>query len=133
MSLFEVGRLCIKVAGRDAGRTCVVVEQVDNIFVVVDGDVRRKKVNIKHLEPMAEVVEISDKASLSEIQKLFESKGLPVWRHTAKKVSPRPMQVRAHARKAAASGSKPKVAKAVKVEAAKVEAKPAAKKAAKKE
>ncbi len=131
MSLFEVGRLCLKIAGRDAGRTCVIVEQVDNTFVVVDGDVRRKKVNVKHLEPMAEVVELSNKASATEVQKLFESRGLPVWRHTAKKVGARPMQVRAHARKAAKGASaKPKAAK---VDAAKVDAKPAANKAAKKE
>ncbi len=48
MSIFNVGRLCVKLAGRDAGRKCVVVEQVDKTFVVVDGDVRRKKVNMKH-------------------------------------------------------------------------------------
>ena len=126
MSLFEVGRLCLKIAGRDAGRTCVVVEEIDTLFVVVDGDVRRKKVNIKHLEPLAEVVDISVKASPAEVQKLFESKGLPVWRHTAKKVSVRPHQIRAHERKAnAGSVKQPKVAK--------TSSKPAAPKAAQKE
>ncbi len=95
MSLFEVGRLCVKIAGRDAGRTCVVVEQVDAQFVVIDGDVRRKRVNVKHLEPLADVIELAEKASADVVAKIFGVKGLPVWRHTAKKVGERPRQVRA--------------------------------------
>ena len=46
MSIFEVGRICVKLAGRDAGSKCVIVEELDNHYVLVDGDVRRKKVNI---------------------------------------------------------------------------------------
>ncbi len=49
MSIFSVGRMCVKIAGRDAGRKCVVVEQLDDVFVLVDGNVRRKKVNVKQL------------------------------------------------------------------------------------
>ena len=60
MSIYEIGRVCVKIAGRDAGRKCVVVEAVDDKFVTVDGNVRRKKVNIKHLEPLADVLEIKD-------------------------------------------------------------------------
>lgn len=59
MSIFDTGRLCMKIAGRDAGRTCVVVEPIDNTFVLVDGDVRRKKVNVKHLEPLPEMISIA--------------------------------------------------------------------------
>ena len=51
MSIFSVGRVCVKIAGRDAGRKCVVVQQVNDHYVVVDGNTRRKKVNINHLEP----------------------------------------------------------------------------------
>ena len=58
MSIFEVGRICVKLAGRDAGRKCVIVEELDNHYVLVDGDVRRKKVNICHLEPLEEMLDI---------------------------------------------------------------------------
>lgn len=112
MSLFEVGRLCLKVAGRDAGRSCVVVEQVDDHFVVIDGDVRRRRVNVKHLEPTTNFIELSGKVTPEQIAKVFEAEGWPVWRHTAKKVGARPVQVRAQK-----AGSKPADASAKLVKA----------------
>lgn len=79
MTIFEVGRLCMKIAGRDAGRTCVVVEQLDNTFVLVDGDVRRKKVNVKHLEPLPEMISIVKGAAHEEVAAEFKKLGMPVW------------------------------------------------------
>ena len=76
MSIYEIGRICVKIAGRDAGRKCVVVENVDDKFVMIDGNVRRKKVNIKHLEPLAETVEIKDKASHEDVKAAFDKLGL---------------------------------------------------------
>ena len=90
MSIFNVGRLCVKLAGRDAGRKCVVVEQVDKTFVMVDGDVRRKKVNMRHLEPLAEVIEINDKASHDEVTSVFKKLGLNVWEKKSKQAAERP-------------------------------------------
>ena len=72
MSIFEVGRVCMKIAGRDAGRTCVVVEDLGKGYVVVDGDVRRKKVNVRHLEPLDNTVELKAKADHSAVAKAFE-------------------------------------------------------------
>lgn len=89
MSIFEVGRLCVKIAGRDAGRTCVVVEAAGNGYVVVDGDVRRKKVNIKHLEPLNKTVEVKAKATHADVKKAFEKAGLPVWETKPKKAAER--------------------------------------------
>lgn len=76
MSLFTVGRLCVKLAGRDAGKKCVVVESMGDSYVLVDGATRRKKVNIKHLEPLAETVEIKSKASHEDVKKAFQKLGL---------------------------------------------------------
>lgn len=53
--MFKVGTVCVKIAGRDAGKSCAIVEELGNGFVLVDGGVRRRKVNIKHLEPMGSV------------------------------------------------------------------------------
>ena len=105
MSLFSVGRLCVKVAGRDAGRKCVVVESVDGRFVVVDGNVRRKKVNVRHLEPLDQTVKISEKASHADVKKEFDSLGIPTWEKKSKKVAERPKRVK---KKKSAKVEKPK-------------------------
>jgi large subunit ribosomal protein L14e len=57
--MIEIGRLCVKLAGREAGKKCVIVEVIDNKFVIIDGDVRRKKCNIKHLEPLDQTIKIT--------------------------------------------------------------------------
>jgi large subunit ribosomal protein L14e len=129
MSIFEVGRMCIKIAGRDAGRRCIVVERVDDIFVVVDGETRRKKVNIKHLEPIAQTVEISDKASHEEVKKVFSELGLKVWEKKSKKPTERPKKQKVKKEKPVKKGKA--VKKEAKVE--KKETKPETKEAPKEE
>jgi len=58
MALFDVGRVCRKTRGRDAGGFCAIVD-VEKDGVVVDGrEVRRKKVNANHLEPTPVVLDI---------------------------------------------------------------------------
>ncbi len=89
MSIFEVGRLCVKIAGRDAGNKCVVVEQIDDTYVLVDGNVRRKKVNLKHLEPLAEVLEVG-KGSHEDVKKAFDKLKLTVWEKKSKERKERP-------------------------------------------
>jgi len=89
MKVYEVGRICLKIAGRDAGRKCVVVETIDDRFVVVDGNVRRKKINVKHLEPLTEIIEIKDKAAHEEVKTAFEKLGIAVWEKKSKKVPAR--------------------------------------------
>jgi len=106
MSIYEIGRICVKIAGRDAGRKCVVVENVDDIFVMIDGDVRRKKVNIRHLEPLAEVIKIADKASHAEVKAAFEKLGLAVWDKKSKKQTERPKQIRKAKKKVVEEKSK---------------------------
>ena len=89
MIIFDVGRICLKIAGRDAGRKCVVIEAIDANFVVVDGDVRRKKVNVKHLMPTQKTIQIKNKASHEEVKAAFEKLGLNVWERKSKKVTAR--------------------------------------------
>lgn len=92
--IFDVGRVCMKIAGRDAGKKCVVVESLDNTYVLVDGATRRKKVNIKHLEPLSETLEIEAKASHEDVKKAFESLGVKVLETKAKKAAERPKKVK---------------------------------------
>ncbi len=69
MAAIEVGRICIKTAGREAGKECVIVDVIDKNFVEVVGlDVKNRRCNIKHLEPTGKKIEIeSDK--IEEIKK----------------------------------------------------------------
>lgn len=72
--MIELGRVCVKLAGRDAGKHCIVIDIIDNDYVMIDGLTRRKKCNIKHLEPLESVVSIKKNAEhstvISELKKL---------------------------------------------------------------
>ncbi len=92
--IFEPGRLCVKLAGRDAGKICVIVEAIDSQFVLIDGSTRRKKVNIKHLEPLNKVIEVKNRASHEEVVKAFKSLSLPVWENKNKLVAVKPKKRR---------------------------------------
>jgi large subunit ribosomal protein L14e len=76
--MFKVGRVCKKSVGREAGRFCVVVEKKDDTFVVVDGDVRRRRCNVKHLKPVGTVLKISKGSSTETVRKAMEEAGFKV-------------------------------------------------------
>lgn len=57
MSIFEVGRLCVKKVGRETGKQCVIIDVIDKNYVLVTGPrevtgVKRRRVNIDHLSPL---------------------------------------------------------------------------------
>jgi large subunit ribosomal protein L14e len=68
--IMKPGRVCIKLAGREAGKKCVVVEVKDKNFVVILGEgIRRRRCSIKHLEPLDKVIKIKKSSSDKEIVK----------------------------------------------------------------
>lgn len=67
--MFSVGRVCIKIAGRDAGKKCVIIKHLEGKFYLVDGQTRRRKCNTLHLEPLDEVLEIKENATHEEVMK----------------------------------------------------------------
>lgn len=76
MSSIEVGRICVKLTGREAGSRCVIVDVIDRNYVLVTGPreltgVRRRRVNMSHLRPLDESVDISRNASDEEILKVL--------------------------------------------------------------
>jgi len=76
--MIEIGRICLKIAGRDAGKKCVVVEVIDSKFVLIDGETRRRKSNIAHLEPLAQTLKISKGASHDKVVAAFKEIGIVV-------------------------------------------------------
>jgi len=67
--MLDVGRVCVKIAGRDAGNTAIIVDIIDDRHVLIDGNVRRRKCNVSHLEPTDQTLKIKKGASTSEVTK----------------------------------------------------------------
>ena len=118
--MIDIGRICVKIAGRDAGKKCVIVDVLDDTFVMIDGETRRRKCNILHLEPLDQTVELKKNAPHADVAKAFEKLGYPVHATKAKKAGKRPT----HARKSKLAGTAPAAGAAAKPAA---EKKPAAK------
>lgn len=81
MTLYKTGRICVKVVGREAGSHCVIVEQKETNYVVVTGPknisgVRRRVCNIRHLEPLETILEISPGANDEAVEKAIAAAGL---------------------------------------------------------
>ncbi len=76
MPSIEVGRICVKLNGRETGRKCVIVDVIDKNFVLITGPqkmtgVRRRRTNVKHLEPTAETIEIKKGAADDDVTKVI--------------------------------------------------------------
>jgi len=88
--MFDVGRVCVKLAGRDAGKKCVIVEVLDDKTVLVDGMTRRRKCNKIHLEPLNQTLDISKGASHDVVAKAFKELGLEVLTKKSKPKTEKP-------------------------------------------
>ena len=77
MPSIEVGRICVKLYGREAGRKCVIVDLIDKNFVLVTGPkkvngLKRRRTNVKHLEPTDEIIEVKKGASDDDVVKVAD-------------------------------------------------------------
>lgn len=85
----EVGRICVKIAGREAGRKCVVVDVIGKNFVLVTGPrkvtgVKRRRVNVDHIEPTEKKIEIRRGDSDEEIVSAIDSETMGFLREPVK-------------------------------------------------
>lgn len=93
--MFEIGRLCIKTAGRDSGKKAVIVEDLGWPYFLIDGETRRKRCNAEHLEPLPKVLKIKKGASHEEIAEIFKRElGIELTKRMPKKPAPRPRKKR---------------------------------------
>lgn len=81
MTLYNIGRVCVKTVGRETGSYCVIVDEMEGRFVVVTGpkhvsNVRRRKCNIRHLEPLEMEIPIEKGADDGAVEKALEAAGL---------------------------------------------------------
>jgi len=80
MPAIEVGRICVKLAGREAGRKCVIVDITDKSFALITGPktvtgIKRRRVNINHIEPLKDKVDIKRGASDEEVAEALKASG----------------------------------------------------------
>ena len=69
MSVYDIGRLCVKTMGREAGNYCVIVDIIDKNYLLVDGlKTRRRRVNYRHIEPLADIIDIKKGASHEKVE-----------------------------------------------------------------
>ncbi len=76
----EVGRVCVKLVGRETGKKCVIVDVMDKSFVLVTGPkkvtgVKRRRANINHLSPLQDKIEVKRGASDEEVAQTLETAG----------------------------------------------------------
>lgn len=90
--MIEIGRLVVKTAGRDAGKQAVIIDILDDKFVLIDGETRRRKCNILHLEPLKDVIKVKKNASHEDIRKEFEKLGLKARDTKPKQKTERPVK-----------------------------------------
>jgi len=87
MVSLEVGRVCLKVVGRESGRPCVVIKKLTDEktksgnFVLITGpklltDTKRRRCNIEHLEPTQYILEIKEDATDEEVIEAYKKAGL---------------------------------------------------------
>ena len=94
----------MKIAGRDAGKKCVVVEVIDSKTVLIDGETRRRKCNIAHLEPLELSFDIESGADNTTVVKALKEQGIICNEKKAsqKQEKPRPKKEKVVKKKAAA-------------------------------
>jgi large subunit ribosomal protein L14e len=79
--MLETGRIVLKIAGREAGKYAVIIENMNDNFVLLTGPksitgVKRRKCNIDHIEPTEHKFDIDSKADDSLIENLWKKSGL---------------------------------------------------------
>ena len=80
MPAIEIGRICVKQAGRENGKKCVVIDVMDKSFVLVTGPkkvtgVKRRRANINHVMPLQDKIEVKRGASDEEVAQVLDAAG----------------------------------------------------------
>ncbi len=71
--VMEIGRVCVKLAGHEAGKRCLIVDTLDNTYVVISGPrIKRRRCNVTHLEPTDKKLDIQKGASDEEVKSALE-------------------------------------------------------------
>lgn len=80
MKAIDVGMICIKTFGKEAGKKCVVMDMIDKNFSIVTGPkevtgIKRRRVSIKHLLLTGEAVDVKEGMSDEELVSVLKKSG----------------------------------------------------------
>ena len=100
-----IGQLCVKIAGKESGRYCVITDDVDSTYVIIDGNLKRRKCNINHLELLNKKLDIKKGAPTVEVHKAMEKAGIKVTIPKERK------EIKKKPKKTRTSGKKPEKVK----------------------
>lgn len=91
-----LGKVCIKLLGREAGKTCIIADELEGNFVLIDGNVRRRKCNLEHLEISGTTLKIKKDAPTSEIHAAMKIAGIEIIekKKSDKKSGAKPIRIR---------------------------------------
>lgn len=78
MAAIEIGRICVKILGREAGHKCIIVDLIDKNFVLITGPkavtgIKRRRVNINHIEPTEGKININRGANEEDVVKALKA------------------------------------------------------------
>ena len=76
--MIEVGRHCVKIAGRDAGKHCLIIDIIDTKTVLIDGETRKRKCNVRHLEPLENLAKLKKNASHDQVLTVLKGFGVSI-------------------------------------------------------
>ncbi|MHA1668487.1 MAG: 50S ribosomal protein L14e [Candidatus Heimdallarchaeaceae archaeon] len=77
----QIGRIVVKTNGREAGKKAVIVDMINQNFVMITGPkevtaVKRRRCNISHLEPTDKIISIKRDATDEEVLAAIEKEKL---------------------------------------------------------
>lgn len=74
--MMNVGRLCVKTSGREAGKNCAIIDVIDSNYVIIDGQTKRRKCNVDHLTPLHHHAEMAQGAPHEEVMAALRTAGI---------------------------------------------------------
>jgi large subunit ribosomal protein L14e len=77
MVAIEVGRICVKTAGRETGKRCIIVDVIDKNYVLITGPksltgVKRHRTNVDHMQATEEKIDLKRDATDEDVLKALE-------------------------------------------------------------
>jgi large subunit ribosomal protein L14e len=99
----------MKIAGREAGKMCVIIDIIDNKKVLIDGQTKRRNCSINHVEPLKKVLDLKKGASHAEVFSALKKEGIEV-----RETKPKTKKPQAKPETAPKAEGKPKKKKLVK-------------------
>ena len=81
MAAIQIGRICVKTQGREKGLKCIIADINDKNFLLITGPpkvsgVKRRRVNVKHIQPLDSMININRGMSDEEIEEVVAQNNL---------------------------------------------------------